>query len=388
LRPGGVADEFDSLEMSMGTRQWRYLDLYVNSYADATMCINPAIARARGEGLVPDTIVVYSHRKNSIVMGRQNDPDVDLDLAFCEKHNIIVKRVPTPGTIFGHPGYIIAGFYLNKKLLPSDLGEIFSIMIRGLCGVFEEKWGVHARYRPLNDLEVMVHDTWKKVGPTSLSFFGESVCFRMGITIKPAPMDLLEGSMPPPPGKLSDKQAQTLSQRVGSLEDALGREVSITEVKDVYALLAKQLFGAAISYGIISDQEMRYDQELITRYDNDAWFYANTISSRFPEVPPGSILREHTEKIPNGPLIRARVLLDEAQILDCSLTGWYHGISPLDAMELIEASLKGKPAKEDQIVSCIHSVFERKQIRVGNAGPEALSRVVVRAVQGGRVVKM
>ena len=107
-------------------KRWRYLDLYVHSYADATMCINPAIARAKGEGLVPDTIAVYSHRKNSVIVGRQNDPEVDIDLSFCRERKIIAKRVPTPGTVFGHSGYIIAGFYMPRNLLPESIGEAFS----------------------------------------------------------------------------------------------------------------------------------------------------------------------------------------------------------------------------------------------------------------------
>lgn len=372
----------------MTARKWRYLDLYVSSYADATMCINPAIARARGEGIVPDTLAVYSHRKNSVVMGRQNDPEVDIGLGFCRENNILVKRVPTPGTVFGHPGYIIAGYYLSKDLLPSDLGEIFATMINGMCGVFEEKWGISTRYRPLNDLEVLIDDKWKKVGPNSLTFFGESVCFRMGITITPPPMTLVEGSLPPPPGKLADKEAQSVSERIGCLEDAYEREVGINEVKDVYITLAERLFGATVEVGRISDQEMKYDRELMERYDNDDWFYANTVSRRFEDMPSGSVLREYAEKIPNGPLVRARALIQGDRLLDCSLTGWYHGISPLEAMELVEASLKEVRAEEREIRSCIHEAFESNQIKVGNAGPDALSKVVMQAVEGGRVLKM
>lgn len=99
----------------MGKDKWRILDLYADSYADATMAISPAIAQAKSAGAVPNTAALYTHRKPSAVMGRQNDPDVDINYRFCQQNNIIVKRVPTPGTIFGHTGYLLTALYLDKE---------------------------------------------------------------------------------------------------------------------------------------------------------------------------------------------------------------------------------------------------------------------------------
>jgi len=50
---------------------WRLLEMDVNSYAEATMSLSPAIARACAEGAVPETLAMFTHRKPSIVIGRQ-----------------------------------------------------------------------------------------------------------------------------------------------------------------------------------------------------------------------------------------------------------------------------------------------------------------------------
>jgi lipoate-protein ligase A len=372
---------------SRGGSRWRYIDLYVNSYADATMCISPAIARARGEGLVPNTIAVFTHRRNSIVMGRQNDPEVDLDLEFCQRHDILVKRIPTPGTIFGDPGYIIAGLYVDKELLPSDIGEIFSMVLGAFADLLREIWGVESRYRPINDVEVLTGGLWKKIVPCSVSFFGHSVCVRVGLTVKPPPMDLIEGAMPPPPEKLRDKAVSSLSERMGCLEEAVGREIRMDEAKAIYPALLERLFDSFPEPHGLTDEEMAYDRELMNLYDNDEWFFANTVSRRFGEMPGGSILREYSEKIPNGPLIRARVLVKGGVILRASITGWFHGLSPLEAMELVEDSLSNCPADMDSINRRVEETFSAHGIRVGNATSGDIAQTLSLAVTQGKVLK-
>ena len=80
----------------MAATDWRLLELDVDTYAEATMSLSPAIARACEEGKVPETLAMYTHRTPSIVMGRQNDPAVDINYSYCLQEGITVKRVPTP----------------------------------------------------------------------------------------------------------------------------------------------------------------------------------------------------------------------------------------------------------------------------------------------------
>ena len=110
----------------MTKAQWRLLELDVDSYAEATMSLSPAIARACEEGTVPETLAMFTHRQPSIVMGRQNDPDVDVKHGYCRDHGIIVKRVPTPGTIFGHPGYVMNVLFIRRERVPEAIPDVFA----------------------------------------------------------------------------------------------------------------------------------------------------------------------------------------------------------------------------------------------------------------------
>lgn len=359
---------------------WRLLELDVNSYAEATMSLSPAIARACGEGKAAETLAMYIHRKPSIVMGRQNDPEVDVNYEYCSNNGIIVKRAPTPGTIFGHPGYVMNALYIQRERVPGSIPEVFAMINRKLASAFTKRWGLKARHRPINDLEVKMGDVWKKVGPFGISFFGPCICCRTGLTITPIPYDVVQTALPGPAEKFSDKKEKSVSERVGSLEEVLGRRVEIDETKEVIRDAYSELFRIDLSPGTLSEIEREYERELLDRYGTDSWFWANSIHKRFPDIPEDASLYEHLEKIPQGPLIRARVLKKGPELLDCSLTGWYHGVRPLDALERVESYLKGIPCREEEILTQIEKAYEEGNIEIDQCVPHHLQQVILQAL--------
>jgi len=359
----------------------RLLEIDVNSYAEATMSLSPAIAKACEEGKVPETLAMFTHRKPSIVMGRQNDPDVDLNYGYCLEEGIIVKRVPTPGTIFGHPGYVMNALYIQRERVPEAIPDVFAMMNRQLASAFSNRWGLMARHRPINDLEVQTGGIWKKVGPFSISFFGPFICCRMGLTITPIPFETVEAAVPGPPEKFSDKKEKSVSARVGSLEEALGHPVKIDEVKEIVRKSISELFQMEFYPGTLSEIEERYEQELRDLYDNETWFWGNSVQKRFPYIPDGASFFELSEKIPQGPLIRARILKRHDEILDCSLTGWYHGVRPLDALERVESSLKGVSCQEEMVLSRIEKAYKDGNIEIDQCTPKQFKDVIFKALE-------
>ena len=359
----------------------RLLEMDVNSYAEATMSLSPAIAKACEEGKVPETLAMFTHRKSSIVMGRQNDPDVDLNYGYCFEKGIIVKRVPTPGTIFGHPGYVINALYIQRKRVPESIPDVFAMINNHLASAFSNHWGLMARHRPINDLEVQTGEIWKKVGPFSISFFGPFICCRMGLTITPIPFETVEAAVPGPPEKFSDKKEKSVSARVGSLEEALGHSVKIDEVKEIVRKSISDLFQIEFYPGTLSEIEKQYEQELRNLYDNETWFWGNSIQKRFPYIPDAASLFEHAEKIPQGPLIRVRILKRHDEIFDCSLTGWYHGVRPLDALERIESSLKGVSYQERTVLSRIEKAYKDGNIEIDQCTPKQFKDVIFKALE-------
>jgi len=171
--------------------------------------------------------------------------------------------------------------YIQKERVPGTIAEVFALMNRQLAAAFSKKWGLKARHRPINDLEVNTHGGWKKIGPFSISFFGPCICCRMGLTISPIAYDVVEMALPGPAEKYSDKEAKSVSERIGSLEQALSQRIEIDEVKEVVKGAHCEFFRIELAPGDLSEIEKHYEGELSNRYDNEAWFWANSVAKRF-----------------------------------------------------------------------------------------------------------
>jgi lipoate-protein ligase A len=350
-------------------KAWRLLDLPTDSYAESTMALSPALMKARKEGLVPDTVAVFSFRRPSVVMGYYISPDFDVDLEFCKTHDIAVKRIPTQGLIFGHQGYILTGLYVHRHFLPADMPDAFRKLNEGVAGRIEKEWGLRARHRPLNDLEVEIGGKWKKIGPHSLAFEGEIAVQRVGLTITPMPMDLVAKALIPPPEKFADKEAKSIGERIGSLEEGLGRPLSIADTRAMVIRALEETFDVTLEPGEITEAEKEFRKSYHRMYDNDEWFFQKSTRRRFAELPPGAKVSQFVCKVPGGPILRVNLSAVEGRILDVLITGNMMP-SRREVPEEIEQALRSAPATEAEIGAIIRQEWERKKMVVAGARVE------------------
>lgn len=348
---------------------WRLLELSTDSYAESTMALSPALMRARKEGLVPDTVAVFTFRRPSVVMGYYISPDFDVDLEFCKRLDIAVKRIPTQGLIFGHPGYILAGLYVHRRFLPEEMAEAFRKVNEGIARRIEKQWGVRARHRPLNDLEVEVSGKWKKIGPHSLAFDGEIAVERIGLTVTPMPMDLVEKAIIPPPEKFADKEAKSISERVGSLEEGLGRTVSLIEAKNMMIRALEETFEVSLKLDKLTEAEKQYYLSYSRMYDNDEWFFEKSALRRFGSLPPGARVSHFVHKVSGGPMIRVSLCVHEGRIHGILFTG---NMQPAkrEMPEEMEHALGHAQALETEVRRILQKEWQEKKMVIAGARVE------------------
>jgi len=350
-------------------KSWRLLDLPTDSYAESTMALSPALMRARKEGLVPDTVALFTFRRPSVVMGYYISPDFDVDLEFCRGHDIAVKRIPTQGLIFGHPGYILAGLYVHRRFLPEGMAEAFRKVNEGVARRIEREWNLRARHRPLNDLEIEIGGKWKKIGPHSLAFDGEVAVERVGLTITPMPMHLAEKALIPPPEKFADKEAKSISERVGSLEEGLGRPVSLVEAKGMVTRALEETFDISLRPGEITQAEKEFRQSFIDLYDNDPWFFAKSTRRRFANLPPGAIVSQFVYKVSAGPIIRVNLCVHQDRVYEVLFTGNMQP-SRREMPEELEDALRNIPAREAEVEEILRKEWQEKKMVIAGARVE------------------
>jgi hypothetical protein len=92
---------------------------------------------------------------------------------------------------------------------------------------------------------------------------------------------------------------------------------------------------------------------------------------------------EHALKVPQGPLIRAIVLMDGKIIRNISLTGSIHCI-PVQLVEEMEAGIRGMEGREEAVSEIIQKLFRRPGVQVAGCAPENFVQAVLTAVEKAR----
>jgi len=356
------------------SQEWRLLDLYVDLNENSVF-LNPAIQRARMEGQVPDTVTFCSMKKIGISLGFYPDPEKDINLNYCRAHDIGVTRRLQPYYVnVGYPGFFAAYIIVGKNFMPPTVSEIFKMIIPQMAEEFNRRWGINTQYRPFNDMEV----EGRKVSWMGGSFFGDVWSGASVLLYKPSPIDKINPALNIPAEKFADKQAKSAGERAVSIEELLGRPVTLEEVREAYQRSLEKIFGVKLVLGRLSGKEIDYEQENRMKYSPEI-LLARTEGKKFGPLGPGVKRGETIWKVPRGGLIRAVVLVKEGTIQNLLFSGNLL-CSPVTALEEVEESLRGVPALEEQIKEKIKPVYERPNYQFTGTTPEDLVRLVLEAV--------
>ena len=354
-------------------KEWRLLDLYVDLNENSAF-LNPAVQRARMEGLVPDTVTFCSIKKIGISLGFYPDPEKDINLDYCRTHDIGVSRRLQPYYVnIGYPGFFVAYIIVGKNFMRSTVAEIFKTVISQMAEEFNGRWGTAAQYRPFNDMEV----GGRKISWMGGSFFGDVWSGASVLLVKPSPIDKINPALNIPPEKFADKDAKTAAERAVSLEELTGRPIPLDEVREAYRHSLEKIFGVNLILGCLSETEMKYEQENREKYSPEI-LLARTEGKKFGALAPGVKRGEAIWKVPRGGLIRAVALIKEGVIENLLFSGNVL-CSPVTALEEVEGLLKGVSLEEDQIREKVRVIYGKPNYQLTGTTPEDLTRLVLEA---------
>ncbi|MFH0845761.1 MAG: hypothetical protein V1930_09800, partial [Pseudomonadota bacterium] len=214
---------------SKGTEYLRFIKT-AYTYADFSTSISPAIELAMEERKVPGAVVLNIFSKGSFTVGFLDDPEKSLDLDFCRRENLVVRRRQnTGGAIWGPEGGAILVLYLDTGLpwVPlKSINEAFRINLTGMAEVIRDMFSVNAAYRPLNDIEV----AGKKLIPSSARLEKGILTMRLLINVTPTDREIMRKAIIVPPEKVQDKLIKDVGARFTCLETEAGRKIGKSEL--------------------------------------------------------------------------------------------------------------------------------------------------------------
>ena len=221
--------------------------------ADECLAARVGVGERRDVACSVPTLRLYTYRSHCALVGRFQNLENEVHRAYCAEHNLSLNRRPTGG------GAILMGDdQLGVALtIPGTADDSYSrareLMTQFSSGVVHglQSLGVAASFRRKNDIEV---NGRKIVGlgiyraPKGGLLFHASLL--VGVDI-PFMLRVLKT----PFEKISDKEIDTVADRITTVRREIGREITVDEVRARVAEGYAATFGVSLNGGGFTDDE-------------------------------------------------------------------------------------------------------------------------------------
>jgi len=158
----------------------------------------------------------------TVIIGRNQDLEVEVNLEYCREHGIdVVRRKSGGGCVYSDPGNIMIS-YISRR---GDVSEVFDRYLSGLVECLRSL-GLDAVKSGRNDIMV----SGFKVSGNALRQLPDRTIVH-GAMLFSTDLDALENAIRPPVEKLERHGIQSVRQRVANLSDFLGPEWTVERLK-------------------------------------------------------------------------------------------------------------------------------------------------------------
>ena len=251
------------------SEKWRLLDTGLND-AFYNMALDEAIVIARSKNLVPNTIRFFRWSPSAVSIGYFQSMEEEVDIKACDEMGIDYIRRRTGGGAVYHDteGELTYSIIVdeNHRLISRDFQETYRTLCSGLV-LGLRQLGVPAEFKPINDIVAR----GKKISGNAQTR-GMSIVHQHGTILRKVDPALMFKVLKVPSEKIRDKLIRSVEERVTSINDVLGRDVSFRELKDALIKGFEDSFGIKLMPGSIMDFEEDLAQRLkVEKYASRKW---------------------------------------------------------------------------------------------------------------------
>lgn len=243
------------------------------------LAFEEAFTRARGAGLVDDTLRIWRNDK-AVIIGYFQEAEGEVDMEAASKLGVrVVRRFSGGGAVYHDLGNVNYALAVDGRAVPDPIDYAYTSLIRGALGALR-LLGCEPRVENVNDVVVGS----RKVSGTAASFRW-GACFIHGTLLLSADLAALSKVLKPPKEKLLAKGVSEVKYRVANLSELLGRELSYREVVEALVRGFEEALGAEAYFDMPSGEELRAAKLLYERkYSNPQWNLNRVPHSAFREL--------------------------------------------------------------------------------------------------------
>jgi lipoate---protein ligase len=222
------------------------------------IALDQAMIDCHQAGLIPDSIR-FIHFPPTALVGRHQELSTELDLDYCRATGIGVgRRITGGGAIYLDQGQLGWALVFARGAFGSvALGDVAQAICEAVATGLG-RFGLDARYRPRNDIEVR----GRKVSGTGGFYDGDTLIYQGTVLVDLDPAKML-GALRVPRGKLAKRGLDSAAQRVVTMRELLGpRTPGIAEIEEALLDGFRRRLGRVADRGVLSEHELALARQL------------------------------------------------------------------------------------------------------------------------------
>ncbi len=340
----------------------------------SNIAFDAALIELRQAEQVPDTIRFLSFPPTALI-GRHQDLSREINLDYCAENNVgTVRRITGGGAIYLDEGQLGWELVFHRKSLGvaalADLArEICNAAAAGLS-----KFGIDARFRPRNDIEV----DGRKISGTGGFFDGDILIYQGTVLVDLNPQHML-GALNIPESKLAKRKLDSAAERVVTLRELLGDATpDLATIKQALIEGFLEGFGIEAEPGDITEAEESLARQF---FDEEIGSDDYVAEIDDPSSEHGVFAGSHTSA---GGTIDSFVKLEgpTREILQRVLISGDFFVTPPRVVFDLESHLNG--TRLDEVEAAVRQFFETSSIGMLSVTPDDFLASIDAAVEAAR----
>ena len=206
---------------------WRLIDTGLISAAE-NMTFDRVILDAKAEGIVPNTFRFLRFNPPVALVGYHQSVEQEIRISYCLENGVdINRRITGGGALYFSPEHL--GWEIFADIDPERFPAKIDVLYERLCNAAVKglgELGLKTKFRPKNDIEV----DHRKISGTGGTRTGNSFMFQ-GTLLVDLDINRMLRALRVPVKKLSDKEIDSLKDRVTTIKWELGYVPPIEEIK-------------------------------------------------------------------------------------------------------------------------------------------------------------
>jgi lipoyltransferase/lipoate-protein ligase len=248
---------------------WRLVDV---EYDDAVLnlAVEEAIMEKVSQGEAPNTIRFWTNPKPTVIIGKFQIPELEINKEACKKHGVIVvRRFTGGGTVYhdkGNLNYAISA-RRDTPAIPRTIDRIRPTLCSGIVEGLRIL-GLNAKFESKG---VYIHVEGKKVSGTA-ALVTRNVVFLHGTLLVDSDLPILREvlNVPPYPKNTTLKSfVKSARKEVTSVKEQLGREASVKDVKRALTEGFRKTLRIELQPGKLSSSELELAKQIAANRRNE-----------------------------------------------------------------------------------------------------------------------